>query len=57
MGLIFDLFLAGMETTASTLTTAVNLLSKHPQVQRRVQEELDEVVGSDRLPSFYDMER
>ena len=56
-GVIFDLFVAGMETTSSTLTTAVNLLSKHQHVQRRVQEELDEVVGLDRLPSFSDMER
>ncbi|XP_063889355.1 uncharacterized protein LOC135116074 [Scylla paramamosain] len=57
MGVIFDLFVAGMETTSSTLTTAVNLIAKHPHVQRRVQEELDEVVGRNRLPSFSDMER
>ncbi|MPC51246.1 Cytochrome P450 2D15 [Portunus trituberculatus] len=57
MGVIFDLFVAGMETTSSTLTTAVYLMAKHQDVQRRVQEELDEVVGRDRLPSFSDMER
>lgn len=56
-GLIFDMFVAGMETTSSTLTTAVNFMIKHPYVQRRVQDELDEVVGRDRLPSFTDMER
>nr|pir cytochrome P450 enzyme, CYP330A1 enzyme - green crab, common shore crab [Carcinus maenas]AAQ93009.1 cytochrome P450 CYP330A1 [Carcinus maenas] len=55
--LIFDLFVAGMETTSSALTTAVYLISKHPHVQRRLQEELDEMVGKDRLPSFSDMDR
>ena len=55
--LIFDLFVAGMETTSSTLTAAVNLISKHPEVQSRMQKELDEVVGRDRLPTFSDMER
>ncbi|XP_045114798.1 cytochrome P450 2C15-like [Portunus trituberculatus] len=57
MGVMFDLFVAGMETTSSSLTTIVHLMTKHPHVQRRVQEELDEVVGRDRLPSFSDMER
>lgn len=57
LGVIYDLFVAGMETTPSTLTTAVNLMTKHPHVQRRVQKELDEVIGRDRLPSFSDMER
>ena len=57
MGVIFDLFVAGMETTSSSLTTAVHLMAKHPHVQRRVQEELDEMVGTERLPSFSDMER
>lgn len=57
VALLFDMFVAGMETTSSTLSTGVNLLAKHPFVQRRLQEELDEVVGRDRLPSLADMER
>ena len=56
-GLIFDMFVAGMETTSSTLTTAIYLMTQHPHVQRQVQQELDEVVGRERLPSFSDMER
>lgn len=52
-----DLFAGGMEPGSSTLTTIVYLMTKHPQVQHRVREELDEVVGRDRLPSVTDMER
>ncbi|MPD01490.1 Cytochrome P450 2D10 [Portunus trituberculatus] len=55
--MIFDLFVAGMETTSSTLTAGVNLISKHPEVQRRMQAELDEVVGRERFPTCTDMER
>ncbi|KAK8393648.1 hypothetical protein O3P69_006761 [Scylla paramamosain] len=55
-GVIVDMFMAGMEPTSSTLTTAMYLLGKHPHVQSRVHEELDEVVGKERCPSFYDME-
>ncbi len=29
---------------------------KHPEVQRRAQLEIDEVVGTDRLPTFDDIE-
>ncbi|XP_045110042.1 cytochrome P450 2C31-like [Portunus trituberculatus] len=56
-GLIFDMFVAGMETTSSTLTTAIYLMTQHPHVQCQVQQELDKVVGRERLPSFLDMER
>lgn len=30
---------------------------KHPEVQRRAQQEIDSVVGNDRLPSFEDREK
>ena len=51
---LFDLFLAGSETTSTTLTWAVLYMVRYPEVQRRVQEELDEVVGGDRMPSLSD---
>lgn len=54
-GTINDMFMAGMEPTSSTLTTAMYLLAKHPQVQRRVQQELDEIVGKERCPSYSDV--
>jgi cytochrome P450 len=43
------LFLAGHETTANALTWTWHLLAQHPDVERRLHEELDTVVG-DRLP-------
>ncbi|XP_042882708.1 cytochrome P450 2C15-like [Penaeus japonicus] len=54
---IFEMFVAGSETTSSTLTMAVYLLAKHPEIQKRVHEELDRVVGRDQLPSFSQMDQ
>ena len=45
---LFDLFLAGSETTSTTLNWAVLYMVRYPEVQARVQEELDSVVGTDR---------
>ncbi|XP_021520321.1 cytochrome P450 2W1 [Meriones unguiculatus] len=45
-----DMVMAGTETTAATLQWAVFLMVKHPRVQGRVQEELDQVLGPGRLP-------
>ncbi|XP_050694778.1 cytochrome P450 2L1-like isoform X2 [Eriocheir sinensis] len=56
-GLIFDMFAAGQETIARTFCMGVYLIAKHPHVQRRLQEELDDVVGTDNLPSMLDVER
>ncbi|XP_076832783.1 cytochrome P450 2M1-like [Brachyhypopomus gauderio] len=50
----WSLFSAGTETTSSTLRQALLLMMKHPDVQARVQEEIDEVVGPDRCPSLDD---
>ncbi|EGY23556.1 cytochrome P450 1A2 [Verticillium dahliae VdLs.17] len=51
------IFIAGGNTTWSTLQACVLFLTKYPNVQRRIQEELDEVVGPDRLPTFDDRPR
>ncbi|MBW2461811.1 MAG: cytochrome P450 [Deltaproteobacteria bacterium] len=48
------LFLAGHETTALALAHTVYLLSKHPEVERRLARELTEVLGG-RLPSAADV--
>lgn len=45
---------AGHETTANGLTWTLMYLSKHPGVMRRLQSEVDEVLG-DREPSFEDI--
>ncbi len=50
------LFLAGHETTSLALTHALYLLAKHPEVLRRVQAEVDDVLGG-RLPSEDDVSK
>ena len=46
--------MAGAETTSNTLGFAVMFLLRHPDVQRRAQDELDRVVGRGRQPSLLD---
>jgi len=48
------LFLAGHETTALALSHTLYLLSKHPEVERKLQAELTSVLG-DRLPTADDV--
>ncbi len=48
------LFLAGHETTALALAHTLYLLSKHPDIERRVHAEVQEVLG-DRLPTVDDV--
>ncbi|XP_035390325.1 cytochrome P450 2M1-like isoform X2 [Electrophorus electricus] len=50
----WNLFSAGTETTSSTLRQGLLLMMKHPDVQARVQKEIDVVVGPDRWPSLDD---
>ncbi|XP_076016444.1 steroid 17-alpha-hydroxylase/17,20 lyase [Genypterus blacodes] len=49
-----DIFGAGVETTSTVLKWAVAYLIHYPQVQKRIQEELDIKVGSDRSPQLSD---
>ena len=50
------IFLAGHETTANALTWAFYLLSENPEVESRLHEELDSVLGG-RLPTADDFPR
>ena len=52
-GTLLDLFMAGSETTSTTLSWAVLFMIRYPDVQRKVQEEIDTVVGV-RNPSMED---
>uniref|UniRef100_A0A2K6LEG5 Cytochrome P450 family 2 subfamily W member 1 n=1 Tax=Rhinopithecus bieti TaxID=61621 RepID=A0A2K6LEG5_RHIBE len=45
-----DMVMAGTETTSATLQWATLLMGRHPDVQGRVQEELDRVLGRGRPP-------
>ncbi|TBU21985.1 O-methylsterigmatocystin oxidoreductase [Dichomitus squalens] len=49
-------YVAGADTTYSTLQAAFLALSLYPDVQRKAQAELFAVVGPDRLPDFGDRE-
>ena len=51
---LMTIFLAGHETTANALTWTWYLLSKHPDIEKKLHEEIDEVLGS-RTPSFADV--
>ena len=54
---LFDLFVAGSETTSTTLTWAALYMVRYPEVQRKVQEELDKEVGVNRAPKMEDRGR
>ncbi|XP_019627490.1 PREDICTED: cytochrome P450 2U1-like [Branchiostoma belcheri] len=47
-----EFFDAGTETTTTTLGWALLYLALNPAWQRKVQEELDAVVGSDEIPAY-----
>ena len=49
-----EVFIAGMETTASTLCWALLYLIHNPDVQQILHQELDQVIGPDRLPELED---
>uniref|UniRef100_K9IY94 Cytochrome P450 n=1 Tax=Desmodus rotundus TaxID=9430 RepID=K9IY94_DESRO len=54
---VSDLFSAGMLTTSTTLVWALLFMIRHPDVQRRVQQEIDEVIGQVRPPEMGDQAR
>lgn len=49
-----NIFEGGMETTAATLYAFIQAMLLFPEVQQKAQEEIDHVVGSDRLPVMAD---
>lgn len=55
MQVIGDLFSAGMETIKTTLLWMNVFMLRNPDAMRRVQEELDQVVGRHRLPKIEDL--
>uniref|UniRef100_A0A3B4Z933 Cytochrome P450 2J2-like n=1 Tax=Stegastes partitus TaxID=144197 RepID=A0A3B4Z933_9TELE len=51
-----DLFGAGTETTATTLCWGLLYMIYYPDIQKKVQAEIDAVIGSSRQPSMTDRE-
>src|SRR3712207_9347388 len=55
---VITLFLAGHETTANVLSWAFYLISTHPEVEGRLLDEIEEVLGADggrRTPTIEDV--
>ncbi|XP_076078827.1 steroid 17-alpha-hydroxylase/17,20 lyase-like [Mytilus galloprovincialis] len=51
---LMDIFNAGIDTSRITLFFAVRYMAGLPDIQSKVQEEIDRVVGKDRLPTVKD---
>ncbi|NXA62053.1 CP2D3 protein, partial [Mohoua ochrocephala] len=49
-----DLFIAGSETTSTSLRWALLYMLLHPEIQSKVQAEIDKVIGRERPPSMKD---
>jgi len=56
-GLGGTIYLAGEETTAAAIKSFFLAATLHPEVVRLAQQELDEVLGGERLPDFSDKPR
>uniref|UniRef100_A0A8B9QKC5 Cytochrome P450 2J6-like n=1 Tax=Apteryx owenii TaxID=8824 RepID=A0A8B9QKC5_APTOW len=54
---ILDLFLAGVETTATTLRWALLYMVVYPDIQEKVQKELDTVLGRSHLICYEDRKK
>ncbi|GAB6023743.1 hypothetical protein CHUAL_008499 [Chamberlinius hualienensis] len=53
LGNVNDLIAAGTDTSATTLTWAALYMAKYPEIQKKVQDEIDQVIGH-REPSYND---
>nr|ADO16250.1 p-coumaroyl shikimate 3'-hydroxylase [Ocimum tenuiflorum] len=54
IGLLWDMITAGMDTTAISVEWAMAELIKNPRVQQKAQEELDRVIGYERVMTELD---
>ncbi len=54
---VSELFAAGSETTVTTIRWAILYMMGYPEIQRKIQKEIDDAVGRDRLPNFSDKDQ
>nr|QAU20957.1 cytochrome P450 [Locusta migratoria] len=55
--LLVDAFIGGSEETSNTLRFAFLMMLQNPDIQERVYKEIEEAVGTDRLPTLEDKDR
>ncbi|XP_060638766.2 cytochrome P450 2C20-like [Anolis sagrei] len=51
---IYDLFIAGTETSSTTMRYFFMTLVEHPEVQAKIHDEIDRVIGRERIPTMKD---
>jgi cytochrome P450 len=54
-GAAATLYIAGNDTTATTVVLFILYMIQNPEAQRKGQEEMDRVVGTERLPTWEDI--
>ncbi|OAE33428.1 hypothetical protein AXG93_2852s1470 [Marchantia polymorpha subsp. ruderalis] len=55
--LLLDIILAGTDTTSYTIVWAITELLRHPNFMERLQSELDDVIGKERLVEEADLQK
>ncbi|KAL4246392.1 cytochrome P450 family protein [Abortiporus biennis] len=50
-------YAAGADTTLATISSFILAMILYPDVQRKAQKQIDEIIGRDRLPKFEDREK
>ncbi|XP_033110807.1 cytochrome P450 2J6-like [Anneissia japonica] len=52
--IVLDLFAAGSESTSTTILWMILYLVNYPEVQKKLQQEMDEVLGQEKKPTWGD---